>query len=328
MAYNSKAKLKTLYLRRILEEETDAEHGLSMRQIIERLGELGIEAERKSIYRDIEILREFGVDIRAYQRNPVEYAINRRDFSLEELMLLIDAVESCKALTKRQANALTTNLKLMASDHQRALLDRRIHVAGRIRSKNESVFGYIDEIHRAMHLKRKIEFKYYHRGTDGERHASHGGLPYVVTPVALSYDDGFYYLTAWNDEAASLYEFRLDRMGGLKTSEDGAARNPEIANHEYDCSEHEYFGRFNGEPMTVTLRVDKDKVEIIFDRFGEAAELFPQPDGTAKATVKVRTSEQFFGWVAGMGGAIRIEAPTRLRDEYRAYLLKMAEVGA
>ena len=68
-----KAKLKTLYVKQILEEETDAEHGLSMRQIIERLEQFDIKAERKSVYRDIEVLREFGYDIRSYQRNPVEY---------------------------------------------------------------------------------------------------------------------------------------------------------------------------------------------------------------------------------------------------------------
>ena len=34
MANNPKSKLKLLYLKRILEEETDAEHGLTMPQII------------------------------------------------------------------------------------------------------------------------------------------------------------------------------------------------------------------------------------------------------------------------------------------------------
>ena len=72
MTYNNKAKLKTLYVKQILEEETDAEHGLSMRQIIERLEQFDIKAERKSVYRDIEVLREFGCDIRSYQRNSVE----------------------------------------------------------------------------------------------------------------------------------------------------------------------------------------------------------------------------------------------------------------
>jgi len=72
VTYNNKAKLKILYVKQILEEETDAEHGLSMRQIIERLEQFDIKAERKSVYRDIEVLREFGCDIRSYQRNPVE----------------------------------------------------------------------------------------------------------------------------------------------------------------------------------------------------------------------------------------------------------------
>lgn len=323
MSYNSKAKLKTLYIRRILEEETDAEHGLTMRELINRLADLGIEAERKGIYRDIEILREFGVDVRTYQRNPVEYAIEKRDLDFEELMLLIDAVQSCKALTSRQAKSLTTNLKLMASDYQRDLLDRRIHVAGRIKSKSESVFDAINNIHSAMHAKRMIEFKYYHIEADGEKHVSHDGEPYIVTPVAITYDEGFYYLTAWNSEADKMYEFRIDRMGPVITSQHAAESNDAIKKYSYQDSEYAYFGRFGGEPTTATLRVDGDKVEIVLDRFGEAAEIFPQKDGSAKAVVKVRKSPQFFGWIAGLNNTVRIEKPKKLVDEYSAYLKKL-----
>ena len=68
----NRQKLKLLYLMRMLMEETDSERGLTMAQILEGLEELGISAERKSVYRDIEALREFGVDVRAYQRAPVE----------------------------------------------------------------------------------------------------------------------------------------------------------------------------------------------------------------------------------------------------------------
>ena len=139
MAYNSKAKLKVLYLWKILQEETDAEHGLSMTQILERLASYGISAERKSIYDDIKTLRDFDIDIKTYQRNPVEYAIERRDFTLEELMLMVDAVQSCRAITERQARMLITNIKQLATNREQALLDRRIHVEGRIKSKSESV---------------------------------------------------------------------------------------------------------------------------------------------------------------------------------------------
>ena len=42
MANNKKAKIKVLYLLKILQEETNAEHGLTMSQIIERLDAYGI----------------------------------------------------------------------------------------------------------------------------------------------------------------------------------------------------------------------------------------------------------------------------------------------
>lgn len=325
MANNPKAKLKILYVMRILQEETDADHGLSLRQIIDRLGDYDIQAERKGLYRDIQILREFGLDIQTYQRETIEYALAKRDFTLSQLMLLVDAVESCRSLTSRQSRALITNLKLLASDHERALLDRRIHVQGRIASKRDSVFEDIDILHDAMRKHVKVEFMYYKYGLDGKRYATHNGKKHVVTPVGVSYAEGFYYLTAYNDSHASLTEFRIDRMEKLSVSTEKATVNDEITHHTYEGDEHEFFGRFGGDPVTATLLVDGDKVEIIMDRFGDGAEWYPHDSKTAKAIVKVHKSEQFFGWIAGLGGTIRIDSPHSLKQEYRDYLLKLAD---
>lgn len=84
MSYNGKSKVKVLYLLKILREETNAEHGLTMPQIIQKLAEHGVSAERKSIYADLDALREFGVDVRTYRTSPVEYGIVPDEFSLEE----------------------------------------------------------------------------------------------------------------------------------------------------------------------------------------------------------------------------------------------------
>lgn len=325
MPNNSKSKLKLLYIKQILEDETDAEHGISMTRLIERLNEFDIPAERKGVYRDIQTLRDFGIEIQTYQRSPVEYAIARRDFSLSELMLLVDAVESCKFLTRRQSNMLTTNLKLLASDHQRELLKRRIHVTGRISSKNESVFTSIDTLHEAIRTKKRVEFMYYKYGLDGKRFATHDGKPHEVTPVGIAFSDGFYYLTAWNDERDGMTEFRIDRMDKIRVTDKPATKNDEIAHHKYEGDEHEYFGRFGGDPVTATLLVTGDKVEIIKDRFGDAAMLYPQDDDTAKAVVKIHKSEQFFGWIAGLGGTVRIHEPKSLKQEYNEYLLGLIE---
>ncbi len=327
MANNGKSKLKLLYIKQMLEEETDEAHGLSMTAILDRLRDLGIPAERKGIYRDIQTLRDFGVDIQTYQRNPVEYAIAKRDFTLSELMLLVDAVESCKFLTSRQSKTLTTNLKLLASDRNRELLNRRIHVQGRITSKKDGVFERIDLLHEAMRLRKQVEFMYFRYDIDGNRQATHDGKPHEVTPVGITFWDGFYYLTAWNDSHDCMSEYRIDRMEKLRISERAATRNEKITQHTFDGDEYERFGRFGGDPVTATLRVNADKVEIILDRFGDSVELYRHDDDTAKAIVKVHRSEPFFGWIAGLGGTVLIDGPKSLKEEYRDYLLKLVEIA-
>lgn len=36
--------------------------------------------------------------------------------------------------------------------------------------------------------------------------------------------------------------------------------------------------------------------------------------------MNVAVSRQFFGWVAGLGAGIKIEAPETVAEQYRAYL--------
>lgn len=249
----------------------------------------------------------------------------KRDFTLQELMLLVDAVESCKFLTRRQSNTLTTNLKLLTSDHERALLDRSIHVPGRIASKSDSVFGNIDILHEAMRNRRQVEFMYYKYDLDGKRYATHDGKPHEVTPVGITFSDGYYYLTAWNEAHEAMTEFRIDRMDKLKVADKRAAKNDVITHHTYDGDEYANFGRFGGKPVTATLLVDGDKVEIIMDRFGDAAKIQPMNKSTAKAVVKVHKSEPFFGWIASLGGTVRIHGPKSLKQEYKDYLFGLIE---
>lgn len=319
----SKSKLKILYLLKIFQEETDAEHGLTMPQLIGRLADYGISAERKSVYSDIAALREFDVDIRTYERHPVEYALARPDFSLGELMLMVDAIESCRAITDRQAQLLVCNVKTLANNFEQEKLDRRIHVVGRIKSRNESVFGSIDAIHEAMRLRRQVAFPYFRRRPDGSLEPTHEGRPYHVTPLDVVYDGGFYYLTAWDGQRRRIAEFRVDRIGRVRVTDVPADSNDTIRAYRYEESTYESFGRFKGEKFVATLAVRPDKTEIITDRFGAAAHFSTREDGTVLAQVKVYKSDQFFGWVAGMGTMVSIVGPEKLVREWKAFLRKL-----
>ncbi len=101
------SKLKLLHLARIFERETDDDHGLTAPQIIGKLAELGVNVERKTLYRDIDCLRAFGYNILKYNRAPVEYGLAAR-FQAKQELLLADAVQSSK-FNYRKAESLPSS---------------------------------------------------------------------------------------------------------------------------------------------------------------------------------------------------------------------------
>ena len=332
MAYNGKSKVKVLYLLKILREETNAEHGLTMPQIIQRLAEHGVSAERKSVYADLDALREFGIDVRTYRTSPVEYGVVPGEFSLEELMVMVDAVQSCRAITQRQADSLVRSIKQLTNKEDREVLDRCIHVEGRIKSKSDSVLSTVDKIHDAIRSKSSVTLVYKRASSADGTRATSRGKKHEVTPIEVAYDDGFYYLTAWDEGSEEVREFRLDRIRGIIVGEPGTATvNGQARSYGRNRSDAVMFGRFGGEEIEATLAFVPDKVEIVTDRFGAAARIlsrggacgesgYNEAEGMGTARVRVCKSTQFFGWVAGMDKVVRIVGPQRLVDEYRDYL--------
>lgn len=103
----SNQKLKIMYLTKILLDETDETHDITLNEIVKKLKAYNVTAERKSLYDDIENLRQFGFDIigSQYDRS-YHYKIASRDFQLVELKLLVDAVQSAKFITKKNRTSL------------------------------------------------------------------------------------------------------------------------------------------------------------------------------------------------------------------------------
>lgn len=320
MPASNKQKMKLLYLMRILERETDPKKGLSMPQIIERLEQEGISAERKSIYRDIQALKEVGFDVQKLPTRPVEYVLVRSELGLDDVMMLVDIVQSSRFVTESKSNKLVKSLKGLVSDRERKLLAKRVHVEGRIKSQTESVFRNVDIIHEALQRRRKVRFLYYSYGTDLKRTPRHEGRNYELTPVKVIFADGNYYLAAFDDADGKIKTYRIDRMELLQVAAGAAARNDQIANYEYEDFAFRSFGMFDGKPESITLRADSSIMNVIVDRFGRQVEVLKSTDSYAEIRVSVLVSPQFFGWIAGLDGAVRIKTPKRVGAQYQEWL--------
>ncbi|MGN0564187.1 MAG: helix-turn-helix transcriptional regulator, partial [Candidatus Heritagella sp.] len=199
MAKGSNQKPKLLYLAKIFAEYTDEEHGLSMQEIIARLNQYEINADRKTLYLDFEELRHFGLDIVSEQKGRnVYYFLASRDFELPELKLLVDCVQSSKFITERKSRELIKKLESLVSKHNASQLQRQVILSGRVKAMNESIYYSVDTIHNAINGDKQIRFQYFQWNVKKEMELRHHGAWYQISPWALVWDDEYYYLIGYD----------------------------------------------------------------------------------------------------------------------------------
>ena len=161
------------------------------------------------------------------------------------------------------------------------------------------------------------------------RNYRHDGAYYCVSPWALTWDNENYYLIAYDPsapEGSRIRNYRVDKMENIQLTEE----KREGAQHfrgsfSPAAYSRKMFGMFSGHEEIVRLRCRKDAINILRDRFG--SELMVQPDDSTHffASVTVAVSPQFYAWVVGLNGAVRIVAPQHVCDSFRKLLLEQLE---
>lgn len=314
MARTRGQKLKMLYIMKMLCEHTDKDHPLPMVEIINRLDELGISAERKSIYDDISVLTEFGYDIEFSKAQPGGYYLASREFELAEVKLLVDSVISSKFITAGKTRQLLKKIASLSSLHEAGLMRREVFVPDRIKSMNESIYYNVDFIHETILQNQRLSFKYITYTKSKDKQYRHGGKRYEVSPFAMLRDNENYYMIAYDEGAGKIKHYRVDRMDRIRPIEQ--PRSGEAAFKSLDMSSYttENFGMFNGVEETVTIRFEDSLIDLALDRFGKDTVILPCADGYFMIRVNVVISPQFYGWILALGGQAVIVEPGHACD--------------
>ncbi len=326
MAKKQHQKLKLLLLKDYLQKNTDEEHGVTLAEITAYLGEQDISAERKSLYSDIELLRDvYKMDIiRQKNDSRFEYKLMSRDFDLHELKLLCDAVESSKFITDKKSTELITKLKTLCSRHEAEALSRQV-LCGKVKNMNESIYYSVDTVFDAIRNNRCIRFRYFNYTFTKEKEYRRGGEFYEVSPYSLTYSEEKYYLIAYDFKNRDIRHFRVDRMENIEQTQ--KARNASELFSDIDLTKYTdmHFSMFGGEVVRVRLEFDLRLAGAFFDRFGTDTAAIHTAEDKYEVSVNVAVSEQFFGWLAGLGGGARVVAPKEVRAKYRDFLEKAIE---
>lgn len=312
MARRSNQKLKLLYLSKILLEQTDAQHGLTLSQILTELDKYGIQCGRKCLYDDIEALRVFGIDVCTRRDRYVRYYVASRNFDSAEVKLLFDFIRSCVYLNEKKAEALLKKLFELtgALPPKNDFENSRIGVVREL--PNEDAYKNLDVICRAMLEDKKISFKCFDWNPYKQKTLLRNGEVWRVSPWSLENTDGKYRLIAFDEiknEVVSLFPERLLSVSVSKQKREGRQETERYINSE-------------GSFVNLRLRCDNFMASEVFERFGLGVTVLATREEWFEISVKTEINDALLSWIFMHGAHVRIVSPEQAVARYKDLIEK------
>lgn len=357
-------RFKSYLVYRYLFENSDENHCISATTITKYLEEhYGMSAEERSIYRDIydlnvllyrfdfpeeemeniwqeiEELEEAGDHswkTIVYDGSRRGYYVRHRRYDLDDIRTIATCIYSAKFITERQAKFyVNILLETLASEHQAEEIRQDAFLVDRGKTINKNAFYNIQTISNAMrttsgkekHTPKKISFKYVSATIKGDAAERRKGAKYIVNPFRLLINDGYYYLLGVEDTKKKIITYRVDRMKDvveLKEEREHAELFRTIDEKTYA---KQHFGMFNGTKERVTLRFSNHMLDTVVDKFGREGHYYYQVDEKHfSVQVEVAVTDQFFGWLCGLGKQVKIISPPPIQEKYKEHLEKIKDM--
>ncbi len=318
MAARTNQKMKLLYIIDILEKYSDEENPINATELCKKLEGLGVSAERKAIYNDIDTLIDFGYDIVKTRTPRFGYFLASRKFELPEVYLLSDAVRSAEFITPKKTRELIAKLDSMLSESQAKKREKGIYINGKIKCKNEEIYYNIDKISSAIEEKKKIKLIYCQRFLEEGKKIVIKEKILTVSPYALIWENDKYYLVGNNAKYDNLIHLRLDRIKKVEITEEKSRHFSEVSSYTefFDVADYtaKTFNMYSGEIQEVELKCSKKILEQIIDRFSDEIFIYKVTDNTFSFSVKAVISQGLISWILQYGADIEVISPETLKN--------------
>lgn len=319
--------VRLLLLKEYLQANAGKDRIVKRRELEEYLESKGFPVEKKTLYADFAVLGQvFDLHL-DYDKHTKGWILKNPPFEPYELRLLVDGIQSSKFITKEKAREITEKIKALAGKDTVATLNRQAYVADRVRSMNDSVVKDADRIHQAIAEDAQIAFRYFHYTPDKSAPKSYSkdGRQYIVSPYALLWNNGNYYLYAYDSKRFRY--FRVDRMERIsyplyqKREGKEAYREKDITTQKAKV-----FDMYGGKAYDVCIRFRKELADAVIDQFGKDVMMMPVDADHFTITVPVEVSPTFFAWIATFGRRVKILEPAPVVKKMREFLQASADM--
>lgn len=320
-----KAKLRPFYVAKMLYEQTDEDHYLTIAQIMELLErDYGISTSRGTVGDDIKALQELGLDITVESSTQKRFSLIERRLDIPELKTLIDATESARFITKDKSAALVEKLASLTSQFNRNKLVRNVDVENRIKAENEKVYYIMEALNDAINDHKKVSFQYFSYNVRKEQKAKNDGFTYVFSPYKLIWNGDYYYAVGYSGKHGGVGSFRVDRIARQpKILDEDAVQPP--ADFDLNVYLNSMFRMYNGERKQIELVCANDLMDAIIDKFGKDVPVLANDMKSFRVLVNTSVGSVFYSWVFGFGGRVSIKAPEEVKAEYAKMVFDAAK---
>ncbi len=311
-------KVKLLFLHDIFTRQTDNEHVFSANELCELLADYGISCERKSIYSDIEALKEYGMDIVNVRTPKRGYYLNERKFDIAEVRLLIDAIQAAKFISSQKTKALIYKIGSLLSEYQEEELREQIYVDSSFKSEKEDLYDIIKTLDASIKNATQVEIVYTKRKLENRYLKMSEGKTFLINPYSLLWSNDHYYLVCNNDKYNNLMHLRLDRISSVKVLPFNAKHFSKVSKYteKFDTADYsnKLFNMYTGEFGQIELICDNGLIDDILEKFGEEIPIKIYDENHFLFKADVELSNGLVSWIMQFGSQIKVITPKILSD--------------
>ena len=307
---------RALALYKILLNNTDERHQLSMWEILSLLEDEGYKCSKDSVGRYINQLRhELDVDIVSSKGRNAKYFIGARILEKEELKLIIDAINASNVIEEKMAKGMITKLKETMSFHDSVDLDRTTLGVNVSKTSNNKIRYNVNLLHEALKKGMKISFDYMMWNKNKQLVKKHEDRS-ELNPWALIWANDRYYLYGYKETSTGEFEerhYRVDKMKNITIMD--VSRKGKALYEKFDSTSYvsRRIGMFGGAEKQITVKISEDLVGAFIDQFGKEIKI-EDCENNVYITFTAAPTQLLYGWLIGLRD-VEIIGPERVKRE-------------
>ena len=319
MAGTPRQKQKILMLLRILSEETDRDHAMTLEELSAALLRVGLECERKALYRDLAALSDAGFTVKTVRSRDVRYYFDGSPLTRRDRMLLANLLRISPAVPRKRKPELEKKLRALTPFPQQRECFADVLSVLPEGSVTERVYSNVEVLYDGILSGRKVRFLY--KGTalrDLSLRRKRTVTYPVVSPYRLVWNDGYFLVGA--DASGELMFYRVDRMEDLSVTDQEAIDIREIGG-DLDFDLNQYVkGVFSSleDPVPMIFRVSGGFLAEAERRFPSDSIIESAGGGEYLLSCEIPADETLFGWLLLHPEDLRLVYPEGLVQRLRA----------